>query len=294
MVSRLDLDGTHSPLGLVTKIIQAEPNLPIPVPVHELAFQLDISEIRELETAGFLGGLLTNEERSFGAILVAEGLSHHRTRFTVAHELGHFLNPYHKPANEGQFLCDSAAFSQLDVRTKHRAHKMEAEANRFAAYLLMPPPVLRQTIDSKRYASLKTVVEIHEIFDVSKESAARAYVEYCAETVAIIIAKNGKLLRYYPGRTFPKLALGKGNRIPEVSLCHSNGFKGQLTESDPTDVHHWIDGDWISPVRGLYEQVLFLSNGYSFIHLKAVMADPDEFDPEERMTSAERLRSRLR
>ena len=45
MVTRLDLDGTYSPSGLVTKILKAEPNLKIPVPVEEIAQQLEISEI---------------------------------------------------------------------------------------------------------------------------------------------------------------------------------------------------------------------------------------------------------
>jgi hypothetical protein len=41
-VTRLDLDGTGSPMGLVTKILQTEKTLPIPVPIEELALQLDI------------------------------------------------------------------------------------------------------------------------------------------------------------------------------------------------------------------------------------------------------------
>jgi hypothetical protein len=44
-VTRLDLDGTGSPVGLVTRILKIEKDLPIPVPIEELARQLDIEEI---------------------------------------------------------------------------------------------------------------------------------------------------------------------------------------------------------------------------------------------------------
>jgi hypothetical protein len=60
-VTRLDLDGTGSPMGLVTRILKIEKDLPIPVPVEELARQLDIEEIAPLEMQGFEGGLLTRK-----------------------------------------------------------------------------------------------------------------------------------------------------------------------------------------------------------------------------------------
>ena len=58
-VTRLDLDGTGSPMGLVTRILKIEKHLPIPVPIEELARQLDIEEIAPLETQRFEGGLVT-------------------------------------------------------------------------------------------------------------------------------------------------------------------------------------------------------------------------------------------
>ena len=45
-------------MALVTKILKAEPDLPIPVPIEDLARQLDITEIRVLAADGFEGGLI--------------------------------------------------------------------------------------------------------------------------------------------------------------------------------------------------------------------------------------------
>jgi Zn-dependent peptidase ImmA (M78 family) len=104
-VTRLDLDGTGSPMGLVTRILRIEKDLPIPVPIEQLARQLDIEDIAPLETEGFEGGLLTDENRSTGIILVNQAAGGGRRRFTIGHELGHFLILSHKPVEVGKFLC---------------------------------------------------------------------------------------------------------------------------------------------------------------------------------------------
>ena len=68
-----------------------------PVPVHQIARALDIQEIREERLRGMEGALITTPERSYGGIVVNSQSSWRRQRFTVAHELGHFLNPWHRP-----------------------------------------------------------------------------------------------------------------------------------------------------------------------------------------------------
>lgn len=288
MVTRLDLDGTYSPSGLVTKILKAEPSLKIPIPVEALAHQLDISEIQTLKTDGFEGGLITDENRTFGAILVKEGVHRQRRRFTIGHELGHFLNVHHKPAQKDQFLCDRAAMRQWDVKTQKQAQKIEAEANRFAALLLMPPPMLRPVIDNKRYPSLQTVLEIHEHFDVSKEAAARAYAEYNPETIAVIIAKDGHYLRSYRKNRFPWITLKRGDPIPEISRLNDTAKLGGLTDSDPTSAEHWIETHYGQPVPTMYEQILIQRNGFSMIQLKVLQRDDDDYDPDENLTSKQR------
>jgi hypothetical protein len=105
-LSRMDLDGNGagSPEGLVALILKAEPTLPIPVPIERICRELDISEIRPLETNGYEGGLITDPERSEGIILVKRR-HWFRQRFTIGHELGHFLTPTHMPDTPGRFLC---------------------------------------------------------------------------------------------------------------------------------------------------------------------------------------------
>lgn len=120
-LSRMDLDGkgAGSPEGLVTLILKAAPGLTVPVPIEDLARQLDIRDIQEFATEGFEGGLVTDTARSHGVILTRK--SHpFRRRFTVGHELGHFLIPTHMPDATGRFLCSREDMQLLSAAETDR------------------------------------------------------------------------------------------------------------------------------------------------------------------------------
>jgi len=112
-------------MGLVTRILTIEKDVKIPVPIEELARQLDIQKIDELKTEGFEGGLLTDVERSTGIILVNGAARDGRRRFTIGHELGHFLIISHKPIEAGKFLCSRADMMKwsTDQNDRHASAK---------------------------------------------------------------------------------------------------------------------------------------------------------------------------
>ncbi|WP_417414320.1 ImmA/IrrE family metallo-endopeptidase [Hoeflea sp.] len=290
MVSRLDLDGTYSPHGLVSKILEAETDLKIPVPIEQLAHSLDISEIQELQTEGFEGGLLTDEARSFGAILVRKKVNHQRRRFTIAHELGHFLIVHHRPLNDNEgFLCDRKAMRQWDIKSQNAYSKMEAEANRFAALVLMPPPHLRHLLANQKHQSLSIVLDIADRFLVSKEAAARSYTEY-SENIAVLICKDGRLIRSYRSRNFPWIILKQNDLIPKISDIHKASVKGKIYISDETPAEYWIETERGKKIPKMYEQVMLQANGFAMIQLRLLDQSDDEYDPLENMTSKERFR----
>lgn len=72
---------------------------PGPVPVGEIARALDIVEIRMETLSNIEGALVTTPERGFGSILVNQNSSSRRRRFTIGHELLHFLSPTHRPTS---------------------------------------------------------------------------------------------------------------------------------------------------------------------------------------------------
>ncbi|PHR57993.1 MAG: hypothetical protein COA43_11505 [Robiginitomaculum sp.] len=292
-ISRMDLDGNCSPIALVTKILKLEPNLKIPIPIEELAYKLDINSIQELTTAGYEGGLVTDEARSSGDILIKKGMYHQRRRFTIGHELAHFLISYHKPSAPNGFLCDKTAMNNWDLKEQIKARKMEAQANQFASLILIPPPQLRKILNRDRFTYLDRMFEIHEFFDVSKEAAARSFVEYNPECVSILICKDGKLLRKYSKRDFPWIKLNKGQAIPDISALYTHPVTTDKTSSlQETMAKEWIDVKFGSRTPKMYEQVVHQNYGYSMIMLKTIAFADMDYDPEENLTSKQRLAKR--
>ena len=77
-----------------------------------------------------------------------------RRRFTIAHELGHFLMTHHEPPKNGQFLCSREDMLRGPADARDSYSRMEAEANSFAGSLLMPPPLLRSYMTRFREADI--------------------------------------------------------------------------------------------------------------------------------------------
>lgn len=293
-VTRLDLDGTGSPLGLVGKILEAEPNLPIPVPIEELASSLDISEIQELTTDGFVGGLVTDEVRSFGGILVKKGLRHGRRRFTIGHELGHFLIPTHFLPAGGQFLCSSGDMRKWAATKQDRAARFEVEANKFAAGILMPPPHLKKTVGKEQDPSLVRVVELHDYFEVSQEAAARAYVNFHGATIAVAVLKGSKILRIYKPLSFPKMCVAGGDDVPSSLRQHASMAAGSISGVTRARAEDWLESEWGVTMPQLFQQMLFQDGGFAQVLLWCDLPDADdEFDPNEDKTAKQRYKDQV-
>lgn len=293
-VTRLDLDGVGSPLAIATKILKYETDLPIPVPIEELAQQLDVNEIRDFKTSGFVGGLLTDFTRSFGIILVQQGLPRRRRRFTIGHELSHYLIPTHQPIDENGFRCSKQDMHRWSAKKARRNQLMEAQANELAALLLLPPPQLRAFLSESGEPDIAQVLALHEAFDVSKEAAARAYSMYHDQHVAIIVAKNHKVLRVYRNRLrFPKLAIRAGDSLPRSCRDFGNVGEGTLSEMGRAMPGDWLESEWGKRLPATFQQVLVQRNGFALIMLTVELGELEEFDPDEERTSKERLTARL-
>jgi len=199
----MDLADAGSPEALVKRILQAEPNLPLPVPIRELCARLGILRIEDLDTDEFEGGLVTDAKRSEGTILAKRG-GEPRRRFTVAHELGHFLMARHVPDQPGRFLCKSSDLLRVTAKEGDQRQRREVEANRFATLMLMPPHQLRKAMEAFHKPDLQHVLALARDFAVGKEVAARAYVQYHPERIAIVVVGNGRVQRWPAPMRWPK------------------------------------------------------------------------------------------
>ena len=294
-ISRMDLDGkgAGSPEGLVSKILKAEPALTIPIPIEKLSQQLDIASIEYEPLDGLEGGLVTNSERESGIILVKRTSHRFRQRFTIGHELGHFLIPSHMPGPDGRFLCSRADMLLQHANEQDKRARMEVEANRFSSLILIPPPILRQKL--KGDPSLKQLTEFALEFEVSKEAMARAYSSYHHELLAFVVTESGIVRRIYKNFKFPYVLIDIGKPAPKQSLVSRTAASGRGV----TEICECLPDIWVSVERGkaapkLYEQTMIQRDNFAMTMLwLEIEADEEDFDREEDLTSAQRYKDRM-
>src|SRR5437762_2255176 len=83
----IELADLVRPEQLVAEILRQNPQLPVPVPLEELARLAGITKIEAFASEGFEGALLANATKSEGAIFYSARGPRSRQRFTVGHEL---------------------------------------------------------------------------------------------------------------------------------------------------------------------------------------------------------------
>src|SRR5262245_54831880 len=117
----------------------------LPVDVDHLAEEVlgldsqehaDLGSLLERATPGALSGLLLPAQQRIYVNAIEARRSRGRRRFTVAHELGHWH--LHREAEDTHArFCRSVDVGGESPELR-QAPRIEAEANRFAAALLMP------------------------------------------------------------------------------------------------------------------------------------------------------------
>ncbi len=284
-VERIDLADTGHPKQLADLLIaQIQDQLPqlLPLPIEEVAKACGIDEIRTLQTDGFEGGLIQNNEKTKGFILTKAGIRDDRRRFTVAHELGHFLNPYHQaPAGSEQLLCTS---EHLRASGKQRNDRlgMEAQANEFAANVLMPQQQLRKRSSLWGSPQIQSILNLHVLCLVSKEAAARRYVELHGDPCAVVFSRNGTFRYAVYGGGFPFIEGGTNIPIGRKTLTHSYmGALGEISDQDDCDPHAWLRANDAKRWK-IWEEVLIQQDGYRMTLLLGEMNSYDEDEHLER------------
>ncbi len=275
--SRMDLADCTTPEALLTEIHRLQAGtFPIPVPIDEWALALDITAIKALETDGFEGGLMMFADRSSATILVNEAAGHRRRRFTIGHELGHFLLPWHTPRSGQGFLCSSKDMAVFRAKPGgDRYIKMEAQANRFSAGVLMPAAPVRVDLRARRHFEVSHVVELADRYEVSKEAMARRYVDLHDDAIAVVFSRAGVVVRIYRGKDFPRLGLIADNPLPPRSIAK----RATLAVGQSSDWGEAPADRWLESARGtVSEQTIGQQNGF---RLTLLTFEPDSDDPDD-------------
>ena len=134
----------------------------VPVAVDEIAKELGLKSYREIWDNGASGRIAKDRKKggkSGYALIVNRDHSPERRRFTVAHQIAHFL--MHKKEMGDSLVDDSLYRSKL-------GGPYEVAANDFAAWLLMPWNMILHEVA----CGAETVEKLAKIFQVTNSCMA--------------------------------------------------------------------------------------------------------------------------
>ena len=107
-----------------------------------------------------------------------------RINFTLAHEFGHYL--LHREALANGIQC-----GRDDMMGWEAAYgQMEAEANEFASYLLMPRNLFENQIKGKTL-NLHLIQKVADYFDVSVTAALLKWITFTDKRAMMVVTRDG-------------------------------------------------------------------------------------------------------
>ncbi|MCI1193824.1 ImmA/IrrE family metallo-endopeptidase [Calidifontimicrobium sp. SYSU G02091] len=144
----------------------------------------EIKQPMPLDISGFEGSLVRNpHDAAEWGILYNGRASPERRRFTIAHELGHFI--LHRNT-QSRFNCDKDS-----VYAGHETLRLiEREADDFAGNLLMPGDRLREWISNRRI-DLHVLSAIAKRFEVSFEALCIRFIKFTPQRAILVYWDNG-------------------------------------------------------------------------------------------------------
>ncbi len=140
---------------------------------------------------GVEGMLVPKDDGSgeWGILYNSSIRSRGRQNFTLAHEFGHYL--LHRAELKGKRECsgrDMGEWRNGRQRTRHDI--VEAEANTFASFLLMPLDDFRDRIRA-RAVDVDTLTEMAERYAVSLTAAILKWLSITDKRTMIVVGKDG-------------------------------------------------------------------------------------------------------
>lgn len=273
ILDRMEVEEVGSnPVRLAAAIHDQLGSRPGSVPVEAIAKALDITAIVLEPLSTIEGALVTTPERDTGQILVNANALPRRQRFTIAHELGHFLNLWHVSTNPVGFGCSGndlrANLREGLDRGRDRHRRQEAEANAFAIELLAPRKRLRPFLSGA--PDLSQALALSDAFEISREAGARRYVECHQEPLAVVFSRHGRTVYYDAGSEFPRLALRKRSPVPDLPRSRSGEF---LSDPEDAEAAEWLCG---SRRFALTAQTLHGQDSWAMTLLRAEEPEDDE------------------
>lgn len=206
-------------------------------------------------------------KKGWGIIYNSRVASPGRVNFTVAHEFGHYL------LHRMQFPDGIECAPQDMMRWDSEYRQMEAQANDFAASLLMPLDDFRRQIDARAKPTLDDLGGCAQRYGVSLVAATLRWLQYTERRAVMVVSRDGFILWARSStaalrtRAYFKTAGRPALAVPASSLA----AKRELLEKSRGQMTH--DGNvWFAEPC---EEIALVSDQYDFtislLHLERMI-----------------------
>ena len=214
--------------------------------LEDLATKLRLA-IVEVDSQSFDGALLRSSRDLSGRILVRSGIREAgRRRFTIAHEIGHFM------LHENQQIpCSSSVIEGW----KEGQPKPEREADSFASELLLPSDDVIQQVN-KRWPSVEVVSDVAGYFGSSLMAAVRKFCDVAPQACAVVWS-NQRRIRWFHGSPRFTHFVEVGKEIDPASVAY-RAYEGKSLPNGMEDVPAaaWISSYWLKEDAEVSEETI--------------------------------------
>lgn len=200
-----------------------------------------ITLVEGIELSSKFDGMLMPSPRGggeWGIVYNNAIISPGRINFTLAHELGHYL--LHRHLSSSGIQCSNRAM--LDWRSALGA--IEAEANTFASFLLMPLDDFRVQIRGQ-VVSLDLMRHLSDRYEVSITAAILKWLSITDKRAMIVIGRDGFIDWAWSSEPLIKSGIFYRARQEVVPLPARSLAARQETWSDSGAVTRHLVGVWL-------------------------------------------------
>lgn len=261
----------YTPEDLINELFRQLPELSFPIPLFDIAKSCGIEAITDVATLQgvkekpsdkFPPGFLIDENKDRGYIFFKDFPdAPYRKRFTIAHELAHFLFPHHRNHLTHADIETGAVVKNASTPEHER------EADMFAGELLLPKHLLIEAIAGKEI-TLQFIKDLSELAQFSFAPLANHCVANSPDkALAIVHSHNfGKCrLIWANWEMLPdRFSFKKGDSLPDESLfkTYKDVQEEHITEMRLTS-DCWFESIPDDFTGKIYEQTYFQKNGYA-------------------------------
>jgi Zn-dependent peptidase ImmA (M78 family) len=190
--------------------------------------------IKEVEADGFDGTLVRALEGPKGIIGVNLRIREHtRKRFTIGHEIGHYLIPHHR-------RLENVCGAECIERWHSGVAQAEREANQFSAELLLPRKLVARRL-GLRDPSLHRISQVANEFSTSLTATIYRFLELTDLACCMVWSEGGRAKWYIHSESF-ELRLP----IPELPSPNSWAAKLFANQKAPDDLVEVPSEVWLN------------------------------------------------